>query len=70
MLKVLLPYLLHDNSNFQICMAITISIFSGINDTVLKHHHRIANIEAENEKQYLNVTLLRTNVEGNILAQL
>jgi len=51
-------------------MAITISIFSGINDTVSKHHHRIANIEAENEKQYLNVTLLRTNVEGNILAQL
>ena len=46
------------------------SIVSGINDTILKHHHRIVDIRAENEKQYWNVTLLRKNVEGDILVQL
>ena len=46
------------------------SIVSGMNNTVFNLHHRIVDIEAENEKQYLNVTLLQTNVEGNTLDQL
>jgi len=46
------------------------SIVSGMNNTVFNHHHRIVDIESENEKQYMNVTLLRTNVEGNTFVQL
>jgi len=39
-------------------------------DTVSNHYHRIVEIEEKNKKQSLNVTLLQTHVEGNVLVQL
>jgi len=49
---------------------IVVSIVSATNDLVFKHYQRIVDVEAENEKQYSNFTLLQTNVEGNKLVQL